>query len=402
MAGLRDGLQRPRGLYLPEVDHVHDQPQAAELPSGRTYAAPQRVRDIGFSLRGAQRESAWKRRFGLRTTIPTETTFRTTLLTRCALLHGLGGMLLAGALTVVFLESGVKSWLWLIVLSMLIIGYGVGAYWCAGHLGRLSLARWLTLGGDLAVLAGFWLLLGPASLLYLLFPCLVLLAAVLSDRRDTLLTLAVGAGVLVVLTASDLAGLPHLHAPAHAPLVGVFNLLGSLACLGWMTGALLALLSRSARTGGLDHWNSAEIARVRVESDLRLRQLQDELATIQEVLARAVAGELHTRVASRDEELAALAAKLNQLLSRQEKMFDESREHRRLERAVSELIALLEALHRGERVGWPLPTGTPVDRILALMRAPLTLRTTTRPLAPADLPPTTTPLSPPAPEARNG
>jgi hypothetical protein len=69
-------------------------------------------------------------------------------------------------------------------------------------------------------------------------------------------------------------------------------------------------------------------------------------------------------------------------------MFDEARQHRQLEAAVSELLALLEALHRGERVGWPAPTGTPVDRILALMRAPFTPRTT------AKLPATTSPQMP--------
>ena len=68
-------------------------------------------------------------------------------------------------------------------------------------------------------------------------------------------------------------------------------------------------------------------------------------------------------------------------------MSDESREHRRLERAVAELVALLESLHRGERVGWPPPSGTSVDRILALMRAPLTPRTTTKlPATNAELP----------------
>ena len=390
MAGLRDGLQRSRDLYLPEQGEARDQAEASK--TSRTYSAAHRARNIGFSLGGSQSESAWKRRvnpgsISPRITVPTETTWRATLLTRCALAHGLGGMTLAGVMTIVFLESGQTSWLWLILLSMALIGYSVGAYWCAGHLVRLDLSRWLIVGGDLALLALVWLLLGPSSLLYLLFPALILLAALLSDRRGLLVAVALAGGLLVVLTVTDLAGLPHLPLPVRPPLSLLLTLCGSLLCLGWMTAALLALVNRREHLGGAEHWNSAEVARVRIESDLRLRQLQDEITTIQEVVSRAVVGEMHSRVIIKEGELAPLAAKLNQLLSHQKKMAEESREHRRLERAVGELVALLEALHRGERVGWPPPTGTSVDRILALMRAPLTPRTTTKlPATTTDLP----------------
>src|ERR1700746_740590 len=100
MAGLRDGLHRSRELYLPEQEGASDQAEAAH--STRTHSAAHRARNIGFSLGGSQSESAWKRRagpagFNPRITAPTETTMRATLLTRCALAHGLGGMLLAGA-----------------------------------------------------------------------------------------------------------------------------------------------------------------------------------------------------------------------------------------------------------------------------------------------------------------
>jgi hypothetical protein len=395
MAGLRDGLQRSRELYLPEHEEARDQAEASKTTkTSRTHSAALRVRNIGFSLGGSQSESAWKRRVSPgsvspRVTIPTETTLRTTLLTRCALAHGLGGMLLSGVMTIIFLESGQKNWLWLILLSMALIGYSVGAYWCAGHLGRLDLSRWLIVGGDLALLALIWLLVGPSSLLYLLFPSLILLAALLSVRRDLLVTVALEGGLLMALSLTNLAGLPHLQLSVRPPLSLLLTLVGSLLCLGWMTGALLALLTRTERLGGAEHWNSAEVARVRIESDLRLRQLQDEITTIQDVVSRAVVGEMHSRVIIKEGELAPLAAKLNQLLSHQKKMAEESREHRRLERAVGELVALLEALHRGEHVGWPPPTGTSVDRILALMRAPLTPRATTKlPVSTAEEPST--------------
>ena len=384
MAGLRDGLEPLRAYPLRELDEAGEQEEASA--AGRRHSAAQRVRSIGFSLRGAEGESAWKRRLNPQTTAPTETTFRTALLTRCALLHGLGGMVLAAGLTVIFLESHEKSWLWLILLSMALIGTGVGAYWCAGQFGKLESALWLILGGDLALLAAYWLLVGSSSVVYLLFPGLVLLAAVLADRRETLRVVGCEAVVLVVLAATDLLGLPHLRLPVRPGLALLCVVVGSLLCLGWITFALLMLMNRNEQTGGVEHWNSAELARVRLASDLRLRQLQDEIDTIGEVLARGVAGELHTRVALKEGELAALAAKLNQLLSRQEQLFEEGREHRRLARAVRELLGLLEALHRGEPVGWPAPTGTPVDRILALMRAPLTPRTTTKlPDTPGDL-----------------
>jgi hypothetical protein len=402
MAGLRDGLQRSRELYLPEFDQTHD--AAVPKPASGTRSLPQRVRNIGFSVRGEERQSAWKRRVIQRTTTPTETTFRTTLLTRCALLHGLGGVLLAGAMTALFLESRERGWLWLIVLAMLLALSGVTAYWCVEHVDRLGLARWLMLGSDLVVLTCLWVLLGPSLALALLLPGIALLALYLSDRRDMLITAAIEAALLVALLLADLAGLPHQALRVPGALALLLNLFVALGCLAWIVYALLAVLERSEQLGAADHWNSAEIARVRIESDIHLRQLQESVSVLQGVLGRVAAGELHARVAMREGELAPVAAKLNSLLDRQEQMFDEARQHRRLEAAVGELIAMLEALHRGERVGWPPPTGTQVDRILALMRAPLPprplLRTTGKlPAPPSDLEQAPEALPPKAQEA---
>ena len=382
MAGLRDSAQHSRELYLPELQEGRE---AAQWSPGRTRSLPQRGRDVGFSIRGADGQSAWKRRAAHRTTAPTETTLRAALLLRCTLLHGLGGVVLAGVLTVVFLESGVRGWLWLILLSMLVVVYGVAAYWCVESLERLSIARWLILGGDLVAMALWWLLSGPSPVLYLLLPGLVLLAASLVSRRGLLLVIWLEAGVLVMLELADVMGVPHLRLGVAAPVSAVFNLVGALACLAWIALALLGPFIWSQQPGRADHRNSAEVARLRIGSDLHLRQLQDGLAALQSTLRQVESGNLHARVAIKEGELATLASLVNSFLDRQERMFDEARQHRQLEAAVSELLALLEALHRGERVGWPTPTGTPVDRILALMRAPFTPRTT------AKLPATTAP-----------
>ncbi len=372
MAGIRDGLQRPREYYLSELDT----PRAATrpFPASSPRSLPQQVGNIGFSVHSADEPSAWKRRFGRGITAPTETTARTTLLLRCALLHGVGGLLLAGGLTVFFLESLNKGWLWLLVLAMLVAFSGVGAYWCTAHFDQLKLARWLILGSDLGALICAWLLLGPSLILALLLPGIAVLALLLAGRGEMLLTASTEAAALVVLTLFELAGLPHLALHAPTALILVVNLLGSLACLGGMIYALLTMLARNAYVGSGEHWNSAEVARVRIESDIHLRQLQDGVTTLQAVLGRVASGELHARVAMKDGELAPLVSKLNSLLDRQERMFDEARRHRRLEVAVGELLAMLEALHRDERVDWPAPTGTQVDRILGLMRAPVTSR----------------------------
>src|SRR5690348_8153170 len=81
MAGLRDGLQRSRELYLPEPEKPRN--MAKPISTNRTRSLPQRVSNIGFSIHSAEDQSAWKRRYGQRTTAPTETTARTTLLLRC-------------------------------------------------------------------------------------------------------------------------------------------------------------------------------------------------------------------------------------------------------------------------------------------------------------------------------
>jgi hypothetical protein len=369
MAGLRDGLQRSRELYLPEPDRPRD--TARPISPSRTRSLPQRVRNIGFSIHSAEDQSAWKRRFGQRTTLSPETTARTTLLLRCALLHSLSGILLAGGLTVLFLESMNGSWLWPLVLAMVVASYGMAAYWCAERLDRLTLACQVLLAGDLVALISAWLLIGPSLVFALLLPGIAVLALLLAGRREMLITVSIEAAALIVLALTALAGLPHLSFHAPMALSVLLNLFGGLACLGGIIYALLVVLTRSGYVGYSDQWNSAEIARVRIESDIHLRQLQQNIMTLQAVLGRVAAGELHARVPIKDGELAPVADRLNSLLDRQERMFDEARQHRRLEAATGELLALLEALHRGERVGWPAPTGTQVDRILALMRAPL-------------------------------
>lgn len=378
MAGLRDGLQRSRELYLPELDAPRDHTRV--FPTSRQRSLPQQVGHIGFSIRSANEPSAWKRRFGRGNTAPSETALRLTRLRRCALLHGVSGVLLAATLTVLFLESMNGGWLWLLALAMLVAFCGVAAYWGADHFERLRLARWMILGGDLLVLMCAWLLLGSSLLFALLLPGMTLLALLLGGRREMVIAAFLAAAALVVVTIAALAGLPHLalHVPAAFTLL--LNLLGALVCLGGMISGLLAVLARNGRVGAGDSWNSlevansAEIARVRIESDIHLRQLQDGIAALQTVLGRVEGGALHARVTNKEGELAPLATKLNNLLDRQERMFNEAQQHRRLEAAVGELIDMLAALHRGERVGWPAPTGTQVDRILALMRAPLTPR----------------------------
>jgi hypothetical protein len=381
MPGLRDRVQHPHLLASSDVGEMPEEIVYPLDTGGRS--AAQRVLHVGFSVQGSEQPSAWKRRFGTQATMPTETTLRTLVLTRCSLIHSIGGLLFAGGATVFYLESGMREWLWLILLSMLVVAYAVAAYWFAEHHDGFGTSRFFLVGGDLLATGCFGLLLGFSPVVALLVPGIVLLAAILANRREALLAAFAGSLVVIGLALFDLAGVAHLHLYLRPLVTTVFTLLGTLLCLGWMTGALMMLLRDSERLPADVTFNSAEVARARIESDVHARQVQDGLALLQQTLARAEAGDLRARAALKEGELAQLAARINGLLERQEQMFAESQRHRRLERAVGELLALLEALHRGEYVGWPVPTGTQVDRILALMRAP-SRPLTTRKLAHAE------------------
>ncbi len=382
MAGLRDRVQHPRSGASLDTGEIPVETVSPLDASGRS--AAQRVLHVGFSVQGPEQQSAWKRRFGIQTTMPTETTLRTLALTRCSLVHSIGGLLFAGATTVLFLESGISQWLWLILLSMFVVAYAVAAYWFAEHYDRFAMPRLLLVSGDLLVVGCLGLLLGFSAVVALLIPCIVLLAALLANRREAFLAALAGSLVVIVLAVFDLAGVGHLQLHLRPAVITLLTLFGLLICLGWITVALLKLLSGSEQPPGEVTFNSAEVARIRIESDVHARQVQDGLVLLQQILARAEAGDLRARAALKEGELAQLAARINAMLDRQEQMFAESQSHRRLERAVSELLALLEALHRGEQVGWPVPTGTPVDRILTLMRAPAR-PVPTRKLPPSDL-----------------
>jgi hypothetical protein len=381
MAGLRDRLQHPRPVTSFALGKTSEEPEHSLDANSRS--AAQRVLHVGFSVQGPEQQSAWKRRFGIQTTMPTETTLRTLVLTRCSLAHSIGGLLFAAGTTVFYLESGMNQWLWLILLSMLVVAYAIAAYWFAEHYDRLGTARLLLVGGDLLTVGCAGLLLGFSVVVVLMVPGIVLLAALLANRREALLAALAGGVVVLALAVFDLAGGTHLQLHLRPVVMTVFTLLGTLICLGWMTGALLILLREGEHHPGEVAFNSAEVARIRIESDVHTRQIQDGLVLLQQVLARAEAGDMRARAMLKEGELAQLAARINALLERQEQMFAESQQHRRLERAVEELLALLEALHRGEQVGWPLPTGTQVDRILALMRAP-SRPAATRKLLPAE------------------
>lgn len=380
MAGLRDRVQHSRPRASSDLGETLEETGQAPGSSGRS--AAQRVLHVGFSVQGPGQLSAWKRRFGIQTTAPTETTLRALVLTRCSLVHSIGGLLFAGGATVLFLESGMKQWLWLILLAMLVVAYAVAAYWFTEHYDRFGTARLLLVGGDLLAVGCLGLLLGFSVVVALLIPSIVLLAAVLANQREALLAALVGCLVVIALALFDLAGGAHLQLHLRPMVATLFTLLGTLLCLGWIGVALLALLKEREHPASDEMFNSAEVARIRIESDVHARQVQDGLVLLQQTLARAEAGDLRARAALKEGELGQLATRINALLDRQEQMFAESQQHRRLERAVGELLALLEALHRGEQVGWPLPTGTQVDRILALMRAPAR-PATTRKLSPA-------------------
>jgi hypothetical protein len=212
-------------------------------------------------------------------------------------------------------------------------------------------------------------LLGPRAALLALVPPLMLLALRMAGRAATtvwvIATLVIYAVFLGFATEIPLQ-------PALRLEGGVTALLdGALVCAGLAStlASMLRMGERLIRAEAMARMrsNEARLLRARVVS-LQRRGAEDA-ERLYELTDAAMRGRPR-EIAPLDPMLRPVADRLRATAGHVAELRDQRLEHQRLEAALRQLTRALERGWLGLRWTWPRPSGTPVDELTALLRAP--------------------------------
>lgn len=220
--------------------------------------------------------------------------------------------------------------------------------------------------------------------LYGLFVIPVLLASVVSGRRGPFIVCAVAIAFTIV-SLIVLPKTPELQAYwdaryADAPgtkydvlaLPVVILLMTTVAAWLGADSVQRALLS-ATRADELAAANERILAQAR-EIELQRRRLQDGIQHMQQVHAAFARGQFDVRARVPEGELLPLAASLNHLLDRMQRLSREQEQRARMELGIREMVAALKRVRAGDAYVAPNYTGTPLDEVLVELATLLPLR----------------------------
>jgi hypothetical protein len=258
-------------------------------------------------------------------------------------------------------------WLWL--FAGVTGAGGWLAYAIAQNEDRRPFAGGVLLASQLGVLAWALALLGPRASLLALVPALLLLGLRMAGRpAATIWVLAVCALYCVALVLGVVIGVqPALRlAPGAATLLDAglvcAGLLLTLAGMSRMVGASVRA-ERLARA----RQHEAKLLRARVVA-LQRRSAEDAERIY--ALAEATLRGEQRAITPLDGALGPAVERLRAAAERVAELRTERVEHRRVGAALVQLTRALERGWLGLRWKWPAPSGTAVDDVVALLRAP--------------------------------
>lgn len=271
--------------------------------------------------------------------------------------------------------------------------------------GSLAMAIALTIAGKAFHQGG----LDVSDLrLFDLFVLPILLCAVLTNRRGTLVMTASTCGYTVICLlalprTAALAGYLSAHYPVPASAVDAISTAIFVQALTTVAAWLGAdSVSRSL----LDASRADEVAAANERLEAQAKEMQaqrwrlrDGIARIQAVHAAVASGRWDARAAVEEGELLPVATSLNLLLDRLARLAREQGERNRLEAAAHQLAeALRRARAGGGNVALPGYTGTAEDEVLvelsSLLRDSSRLRVPSVPLRSSAVSPTGPKISP--------
>jgi hypothetical protein len=222
---------------------------------------------------------------------------------------------------------------------------------------------------QVAMLAWVLALVGTRAALLAGVPALAALSARTIGRRaalyQALALMGVYLAATVAISTRHIAPLVTLRGPASTELDAVLAIVGvlaSIAALDALMGrrerALATIQAREHEARSLRELLSAE--RVRADDDAAALH-----AALSAALRRRVVFPVHA-----EGSLSQLAQTVNRTLERIAELNQDHEERLRLESALRQLTRALERSWLGLSWSWPERTDTPVDEIVALLRAP--------------------------------
>ena len=273
---------------------------------------------------------------------------------------------LTGATMLVLGNPG--GW-WPIALAGIACIGGWLAYVFAHYVRWEHVSGFMLAFSQVVVLGWCMALVGPHASLLVLAPAIALLALRTSLRFVAVYSALASVGLYIAFASLTLSGqlqpALQLDPTAGAVFDGVVVILG-LALLLW--GALDLHAGRE-RAAAIARSRRYELRLIKGQTAQLRRQQEDDVERLHAAMAYALQGR---RIGPDIGEgtMSALAPDVGALADRVASLQDDREERRRVETAVHRLLRALERLWLGLPSEWPEPSGTKVDDIVALLRAP--------------------------------
>lgn len=273
---------------------------------------------------------------------------------------------LAGA---TLLVRGASGAIWPLTLTAIA---GLGG-WLAYALGQQPAYRRvagaaLTLS-QVGVLLWLMLVIGPRSSLVALAPAVALLALRMSG-----LLAAIAGSVLAVaayLTVSLLSVSQRVTAPVRVSQTGgvLFDVAAASIGVGVALVALDLWHRQQARLDQQARGRLREARTLRTQSAHDRRQIEEDVRGLEDALAEALRGQ-GSQTPRVTPELEAVAECITVVAERLRTLQQDREDRLRMEGALRSLIREVERAWLGLPWAWPAPSGTTLDELVALLRAP--------------------------------
>jgi hypothetical protein len=276
----------------------------------------------------------------------------------------------AAALTgATMLVLGTPGGWWPLALAGITCIGGWLAYVFAHHV-RWEHVSGFTLAFSQVVAFGWCMaLVGPHASLLVLAPPIALLALRTSLRFVAIYSALTSVGLYIAFTALTLTGqlqpALQLDPATGAVFDGVVVIVG-LALLLW---AAFDLHAGRERAAAIARSRRYELRLLKGQTAQLRREQEDDIERLHAAMCYALQGRrIGSDVGERS--MSALAPDVDALADRVASLQHDREERRRVETAVHRLLRALERLWLGLPSEWPEPSGTRVDDIVALLRAP--------------------------------
>jgi hypothetical protein len=293
--------------------------------------------------------------------------WRLSLARRWVLAH-VGMSLVALVFSVPLLMTPTAHLLGNLIFAYALSGLGLGALaWRQMVAGRTASSAWLLLLNELLALGLALVAIGPHFEIFALLPGALLLAALLADYGIAL----VGGALAFMLYATMivLGQVGHAQPVALLPTgTQVWLDLVLVGCGMALLGLVVALAAR--RLGAAQFAEAAALYRVEAlerRAQTKRIAIDADAIAMQTQITRAMRSGSAQPVTT-CEDLAPLARMVNTVTKRIPGLLRDREERIRLERAVQSLTTALETAWAGFTFTWPEPSGTSVDRLVAMLR----------------------------------